>query len=740
MSLGGTSNNLQNNFKCPKLTDSNVYEFENFRLDSGTLMLYRSGVLVPLTRKVVETLTALVERSGQVVSKEELMEVLWSQTSVEESNLSQNLYLLRKTLGNREDGQPFIETYRRRGYRFNAEISHSQGTNHFVKNLEIEKPEVKFEQLGTTSRRINSKKRILLARSLVSAAVLATLFLYPKFFQIAAKTEPATDAPAGIKMTRLTPDQNVYSQAISPDGKYLAFDLFERGEHGLWLKELASGSSTQIMAPDALAYCDLEFSPNGLQIYYGKTLNNHPNVTVFRIPIFGGNSQLVAYNRISPLTLSPDGRQIGFMRNVESENRLIVADADGSSERILSRRRKTSLYETWGSDLSWSPDGNSIAACGAELVGGKWRRQLIEVSTRDGVEHVIPTPDWNSMDDVAWLSDQKSLVVRARETEVSPWQIWRISYPDGNTNRITDDMNDYDNLSLSADSQSLVVSQTLGNFNLWAMRLGDPHRAKQLTFSAAVSANDGIFGVSILPNGKIVYTSPRDGHIDLWQMDLDGGGQKQLTKHVGDFNGRPRTSPDGRSIVFVSSRSGSLQIWRMDADGNNQRQLSFGEGADHPWISPDGDWIYCTFYESAKQLIAKIPFNGGSPTIVFEEHNPYHPSISPNGKLMYFDDYDENSDQPWKHGVLSLESGETLKEFSSSEGSFMEGWANSMSAIVARDNRRNLWVLPMDGRKSKPLTDFENGQIRNFAVSPDLKQIVLAHGNPSAEAMLITNF
>ncbi|MEP7075351.1 MAG: hypothetical protein ABI878_06035 [Acidobacteriota bacterium] len=266
-------------------------------------------------------------------------------------------------------------------------------------------------------------------------------------------------------------------------------------------------------------------------------------------------------------------------------------------------------------------------------------------------------------------------------------------------------------------------------------------RAKQLTFGAAVSANDGVFGIAVLSDGKIVYTSPRGGNVDLWQMEADGTGQKPLTKNAGDFNIRPRVAPDGKTIIFVSSRSGSQQIWRMDTDGGNPRQLTFENAVDHPWISPDGSWIYFSLnYGLDKQLIAKIPFEGGEIVKAFEEKNPYHPSISPNGQFMYFDEYDENSDDPWKHGVLSLQSGKVLKEFISSEGRFMEGWADAVSAIVERDNRRNLWVEPIDGGKSRRLTDFDNGQIRNFTVSPDFKQIVISRGNPGAEAILITDF
>ena len=116
MSLDLKSNNHQNNLKEVKSYDSAVYEFEDFRLDAAHLMLSRcGGEEISLTPKVVETLLALVERSGEIVSKDELMNRLWANAFVEESNLVQNIYVLRKTLGETAGGKPLIETLRRRG-------------------------------------------------------------------------------------------------------------------------------------------------------------------------------------------------------------------------------------------------------------------------------------------------------------------------------------------------------------------------------------------------------------------------------------------------------------------------------------------------------------------------------------------------------------------------------------------------------------------------------------------------
>jgi DNA-binding winged helix-turn-helix (wHTH) protein/TolB-like protein/Flp pilus assembly protein TadD len=110
---------------------SHFYEFGRFRLDPCERVLLRDRDLVPLTPKVFEILLALVEQSGHVVEKDYLMKRVWPDTFVEEGNLTQNVSLLRKALGESTGGLQFIETISRRGYRFVAEVKPTQnGTNH----------------------------------------------------------------------------------------------------------------------------------------------------------------------------------------------------------------------------------------------------------------------------------------------------------------------------------------------------------------------------------------------------------------------------------------------------------------------------------------------------------------------------------------------------------------------------------------------------------------------------------
>ncbi|MEA2204206.1 MAG: hypothetical protein QOE77_982 [Blastocatellia bacterium] len=101
---------------------TNFYEFGPFLLDPSLPLLFRDGEPVQLPPKALETLVALVEHSGQVVKREQLIEIVWPDTVVEENNLSVNISLLRKALGDREGGEQYIHTVPRRGYRFTATV------------------------------------------------------------------------------------------------------------------------------------------------------------------------------------------------------------------------------------------------------------------------------------------------------------------------------------------------------------------------------------------------------------------------------------------------------------------------------------------------------------------------------------------------------------------------------------------------------------------------------------------
>ncbi len=99
------------------------YTFGPFRLDPQERVLLRDGQPVPLAPKAVEILLLLVEKAGHLVDKDDLMKRVWPDTFVEEGNLTKNVFVLRRALGNGDAGQEYIETVPKRGYRFVARVT-----------------------------------------------------------------------------------------------------------------------------------------------------------------------------------------------------------------------------------------------------------------------------------------------------------------------------------------------------------------------------------------------------------------------------------------------------------------------------------------------------------------------------------------------------------------------------------------------------------------------------------------
>jgi DNA-binding winged helix-turn-helix (wHTH) protein len=105
------------------MKEKHFYDFGRFRIDAGDRVLLRDGEIVPMTQKAFDVLFILVERRDRIVTKDELMNEVWPDTFVEEGNLAQNIYMLRKVLGETPAGDDYIKTVPRRGYRFAATIN-----------------------------------------------------------------------------------------------------------------------------------------------------------------------------------------------------------------------------------------------------------------------------------------------------------------------------------------------------------------------------------------------------------------------------------------------------------------------------------------------------------------------------------------------------------------------------------------------------------------------------------------
>ena len=140
--------------------ENNLYEFEGYRLDAGKRVLMRDGSLVPLSPKAVDLLIALVENSGQVLKKDELMRQVWPDSFVEEANLSHHIFTLRKALGESENGAKYIETVPRRGYRFIASVAEVHDESDALVVAEHSRSHIVIEQVEAPHLSIESSESV----------------------------------------------------------------------------------------------------------------------------------------------------------------------------------------------------------------------------------------------------------------------------------------------------------------------------------------------------------------------------------------------------------------------------------------------------------------------------------------------------------------------------------------------------------------------------------------------------
>ncbi len=735
MSSDKSSIIYQQNLTAPNSQNNYIYEFEDFRLDAAHLMLYKQAKTIALKPKVVETLVALVERHGEVVSKDELMNRLWAGSFVEDANLTQNIYLLRKRLGNCADGQPFIETFARRGYRFNGKIKSSAEpalllATHTRTHTVIEEE--------TIEPKANHRRRNWLILAFASVLVFSAVAFAVKNFVPSLNSSGAKNSAAApfetFKLKRHSESGDITGVKVSPDGKFIAY-TDKKG--ALWLKNTATDSNVKIV-PDSETIGSFVggISPDNNYIYIGRNLKDKKNEIV-KMSLFGGVvQQKIAENTQTDLSLSSDGKQLSFIRNkVETgEFALIVANTDGTGERKVAVNKPDEWFGMWSQSTAWSPDGSLIACTGGTTSDGKsnWNIRIFRAADGAEISLIKPEAGWSWIDAVAWLPDGDNLLVISGDKS-SSGQIYKYTISTGIWRRITNDLSNYVQLTVTADGKTIITTQEENPGNLWIFPAsGDKSQAKQITFGRNLMTD--ATGVSWTPDGKIVYATNAGGKWEIWKIDADGANQKQLTQNSAgnDSCSQPMVSPDGRYIFFHAGRDGVSNIWRMDADGANATQLT-DDGGFSPSITPDGRFVIYSRWTPSSTLW-QVSIEGGKSEQFSKIDTAGLASVSPDGKQMAFSYYNIKTVQTCVAPV-GADAPEKCYDISRS----FPRWTADGKAFYYLDHLyKGIWKQPLDGKR-KLFLEFTGERTNNFVFSPDGKQLVVARSKSTQDIVALTN-
>ncbi|MDQ3014203.1 MAG: protein kinase, partial [Acidobacteriota bacterium] len=221
--------------------------------------------------------------------------------------------------------------------------------------------------------------------TLVAVTLLAVSFSIYQFIS----SRSATGSPfQSMQVRRFTSSGKVTRAVISPDSKYVVHVLSNAGKQSLLVRQVTPSDNVEVVAPGDVTYRGLTFSRDGTHVYYVLQERNDPISSLYQVPVLGGTPRRILRDIDSPVAISPDSKQLAFLRRVrgQGEDQLLLANADGGNIRVLVSRKGADFFSISG--LSWSPDGKSVACFAGSNTGGR-HTHLAEFNVATGQDKLI---------------------------------------------------------------------------------------------------------------------------------------------------------------------------------------------------------------------------------------------------------------------------------------------------------------------------------------------------------------
>ena len=753
---------------------NNLYEFGEFQLDTQERVLIRQNETIILAPKVFDTLEVLLKSDGKIVSKDDLMDEIWADSFVEEGNLTQNIYVLRQTLG-----KDFIETIPRRGYRFSVDVnvvelekvSGKKETNEKQvfendKNLseimvatktktylseeiiEDSSEAIQTETLQSSLPANKRSNRLLIGLGILAVSAISAIAFWAWNSSTTNALESSSNRP---EFRAATDTGNVLNSAISPNGNFLALIKKERNlDNSLWLKDVKLDQEVRLDFPENLNATFVSFSENGENIYIYSRPGSNQAGEIHIIDRFGGNLRLIAKDVWSAFGLSGGDKFLSFIRvnPAANDSHLIVKNLETDEEKTLATEH---FPEEFASVLSYpvfSSNDKKILAVSEQ--SRKFTSNLLEIDVETGTTKKIETSGLKEISQAAYKNEDEIILIAQEERK--PPQIYKLFISSGKLEQITDGVDSYVRFSLAENGQTLSAIKSKLFSNLWFIPDADTKKAKQITFGNGKI--DGIYGLNTLPDGEIIYVSVAEKQSDFWTADPETGELRQLTKNEGEINEHPFVSRENRYIYFDSLRNGDRNVYRMDFDGQNVTKITSDENAVDlfPVASNDEARLYFIRQEKGVSAIWKKDLPDGKPEKleISEKAIPVgFLKISPDSKYLLFRQGIKNkSESPAKTyqvGIISLENPtDDLKFVEIPSGNLVVRWSQTGDAVdyfAQTDSSVEIWRKNIFKPENKEkIAELPNMRIFNFSWFSNGKDLVVTEGKFMDDVVLIQKF
>jgi Tol biopolymer transport system component/DNA-binding winged helix-turn-helix (wHTH) protein len=678
---------------APPATVNGRYAFGPFVVDPVKRTLSREDRFVPITAKTFDVLAVLLRHRDRVVSKDELLNLVWPDTTVQENNLVRQISSLRRALGQRPDQHDYIVTFPGHGYRFVATVHGVSvpSDQHAVRDVhwhvgsdsavDLEDPSTEDEPFAnqpTYGAHGDSAKPFPSARPIRSLTLVATVaavscaLLATAVAVTLLRPEPPRAEPRPI-LQRITYDEAALPRdaAWAPDGQWIVYSSDAAGNADLWKQRLGDPDPIRLTSSE-YNETQPDWSPDGQSIVFRS---EREGGGLYMIPASGGVERIISRFGYEPLW-SSDSTRIIFKRSdvLPDLPTIYLVGLDGKPPQPV---RPDVLGRFISLHAAWHPDGRRISIWGRLRTGGV----TFMTVPLDGGSPARADMSAQVERELAGMSPGKFVWAKSGtqvyfEASVGDTRnLWRVTvdprsgkWSDG-PERLTTGAGEETSVAVSPDGRRLVFTTTSNRTRVWAFPfdalngqiIGQPYPVThgstgEVDFDARADGS------------KVAYYAVRAGRSELWERSMTEGQERLLLSSLDWRFASPRWSPDGAMLAFsrCATQDHGVAVAVLNANSGAERVLTKPEvemGVSD-W-SKDGQAILgaCRFSKSDRYSTCLIPLRDDAPAsdvrVIASDptRNLFNQRFSPDQRWISFLAHDLSHDATSTVYVISAAGG-----------------------------------------------------------------------------------